>query len=309
MLSALVHFALRYRAVVVVVAAVLMAVGVWDSMRSPLDVFPEFAPPLVEIQVEAPGMSSEAVEQLVTIHVESAVNGLPHMTTMRSKSVQGLSAVQILFERGTDLFQARQMVGERMAAIAARLPAQARPPQLLPPLSSTSRVLHIGLAPKRKDQLKPSEPQLDQTDVSVAMKWIIEPRLLAVPGVANVSTYGLQHKQYQVLVKPETLRDHGLTLDQVRPALKQSAVYASAGFHDTPNQRLAIQYTTRIDKPSDLGASVVGYKKGQPVRLDEVATITVGNPPFIGEGVVNDEAGLLVVVEKFPWANTLDVTR
>src|SRR5262245_20430532 len=135
MLSRLVHFSLRYRGVVVIVASVLLLAGVWDSLHTPLDVFPEFAPPLVDIQVEAPGMSSEAVEQLVTIPVESAVNGLPRMTTIRSKSVQGLSQVVVLFERGTDLFQARQMVSERVAAIAGRLPQQARTPHVLPPLS------------------------------------------------------------------------------------------------------------------------------------------------------------------------------
>src|SRR2546428_13361353 len=122
MLSALVHFALRYRAVVVVVAAVLMAVGVWDSLRSPLDVFPEFAPPLVEVQVEAPGMSSEAVENLVTIPLESGLNGLPRMTALRPKSVQGLASIQVLFERGSNLFEARQMATERVAAAATPLP-------------------------------------------------------------------------------------------------------------------------------------------------------------------------------------------
>src|SRR3954469_5430965 len=120
MLSQLVYLALRFRGVVVVGALVLLLVGVADSLRSPLDVFPEFAPPMVEIQVEAPGMSSEAVENLVTIPLESAVNGLPRMTTLRSKSVQGLSSVQILFERGSDLFQTRQMVAERLASASSR---------------------------------------------------------------------------------------------------------------------------------------------------------------------------------------------
>jgi CzcA family heavy metal efflux pump len=309
MLSRLVHLSLRYRAVVVVAACVLLVAGVWDSYRTPLDVFPEFAPPLVDIQVEAPGMSSEAVEQLITIHIESAVNGLPRMTALRSKSVQGLSQTVVQFQPGTDIFQARQMVSERVAAVAQRLPQQAKAPHVLPPLSSTSRVLHIGLAPKKKDQLKPGEPVLDQTEISALMKWVIEPRLLAVPGVANVSTYGMHHKQYQVLVKPGDLRDRGVTLDQVKLALKQAALYVSAGFHDTPNQRLAIQFTSRIDKAADLANTVVGYHNGQPVRLGEIAELTTGNAPFIGEGVVNDEAGLFVVIEKFPWANTLDVTR
>src|SRR3954467_131612 len=122
MLRTLLQLSLRHRVAVVALAAALLAGGVWTALRTPLDVFPEFAPPLVEVQVEAPGMSSEAVENLVTVPLESALNGLPRMTTMRSKSVQGLAAVQMLFEPGSDLFQARQMVTERVAAAASRLP-------------------------------------------------------------------------------------------------------------------------------------------------------------------------------------------
>src|SRR5581483_2782322 len=144
MLSQLVHASLRFRAVVVIAAVVVLLAGVADALRSPLDVFPEFAPPLVEVQVEAPGMSSEAVENLVTLPLESALTGMPRMTTLRSKSVQGLSAVQLLFEPGSDIFHARQMVTERVAVVATRLPQQTKPPHVLPPLSSTSRVLHIG---------------------------------------------------------------------------------------------------------------------------------------------------------------------
>jgi Cu/Ag efflux pump CusA len=300
MLRSLVTGSLHNRFLVVLLAAALLGGGVLSALRSPLDVFPEFAPPLVE----APGMSSEAVEQLVTIPLESALNGLPQMTTLRSKSVQGLSSVQMLFEPGSDVFRARQMVSERVAVQATRLPQLARAPHIMPPLSSTSRVLKLGLTPK-----KGRVPPLDQTDVSVAMKWIIEPRLRAVAGVANVSTYGLHDRQYQILVKPADLRDHGLTLDQVRQVTKQAVVYGSAGFHDTPNQRLAIQHQTRVERFEDLGRTVIAHRKGEPILLGQVASLTTGNPPHIGEGIVNDEPGLLVVVEKFPWANTLEVTR
>jgi Cu/Ag efflux pump CusA len=165
MLRALVRLSLEYRGAVVVLAGVLFACGVVSALRAPLDVFPEFAPPLVEVQTEAPGMSSEAVERLVTIPLESFFNGVPQMTIMRSKSVQGESSIQMIFEQGTNLFQARQMVSERMGVAAARLPAQVRAPRLLPPLSSTSRTLKIGLTPKIVD----GKAALTQTDVSVLM--------------------------------------------------------------------------------------------------------------------------------------------
>jgi CzcA family heavy metal efflux pump len=314
MLRRLVELSLRHRVVVIVAAGVLLAAGVWVSLRSPLDVFPEFAPPLVEVQAEAPGMSSESVEQLVTIPLESALNGVPGMTTMRSKSVQGLASVQMIFEHGTDVLRARQLVSERVALVASRLPVQVRTPVVMPPLSSTSRTLKIGLTPKRGPD---GQPLCTVTDVSVAFKWIIEPRLRAVPGVANVSTYGVHDRQYQVQVKPEDLRAHGVTLDQVKKAAGQAVVYGSLGYHDSPNQRQAIQYQTVIKGPEDLAQTVVaspaqnGAPTGptSPIVLGQVATLTTGNPPFIGEGVVNDEQGPLVVVEKYPWANTLQVTR
>src|SRR3989440_5855868 len=172
MLRYLVQASLRYRFVVVIAAMAMIVVGVWSVQQTPLDVFPEFAPPLVEVQTEAPGMSSESVESLVTIPVENAVNGVPQMTVLRSKSVQGLSSVVMLFEPGTDLFKVRQMVAERVAEVKHQLPQQVGAPRLMPPLSSTSRVLHIGLTPKPKEKLKEGEPELDQTEVSVLMKWV-----------------------------------------------------------------------------------------------------------------------------------------
>ncbi len=308
MLRALVEASLKLRFVIVIAGIILLVYGGWTASRAPLDVFPEFAPPLVEVQTEAPGMSSEAVENLVTIPLEAALNGIPHMTTLRSKSVQGVSSVVMLFEHNTDLFKVRQMVSERVAVAATRLPVQAKSPHVMPPLSSTSRVLHIGLTPKRQEDRKPGEPILDQTEVSVLLRWVIEPRLLRVPGVANISTYGQHDKLFQVLVKPEEMRSHEVTLEQVKKALRDSVVHGSAGFHDTPNQRLAVQFSTKIKNPDDLGRIVVAHRNGAPIHLDQVATLTTGNPPFIGEGVIQDEAGLFVVVEKYPWANTLDVT-
>ncbi len=310
MLRSLVQASLRFRFVVVLAALALIVVGVYSIQHTPLDVFPEFAPPRVEVQTEAPGMSSESVESLVTIPLENAVNGVPQMTVLRSKSVQGLSSVVMLFDRDTDLFKVRQMVAERVAEVKHQLPQQVGTPRLMPPLSSTSRVLHIGLTAKPKEQLKPGEPELDQTDVSVLMKWVIGPRLLAVPGVANVSTYGLHDKQFQVLIKPQVLRDYGLTLEQVKAALKNGVIYGGLGYHVSPNQQIALHYITRIERQEDLKQIVVAHRKDTtPLLLGQVATIKPGNPLFIGDGVVNDRPGLFVVVEKFPWANTLQVTR
>src|SRR5262245_29960400 len=132
------------------------------------------------------------------------------------------------------------------------MPQQAGAPHVMPPLSSTSRVLKVGLTPKKPETLKPGEPKLSQAEVSVLMKWVVAPRLLAVPGVANVSTYGLQPLHYQVLVRPRDLRDHGVTLEQVRQAVRQAALYPSAGLHATPRPRPAIQHPSRAVNPAAL---------------------------------------------------------
>src|SRR5262245_7820227 len=306
MLRALVRFSLQQRFLVVAAACALVVAGAISIVDSPLDVFPEFAPPLVEVQVEAPGMSSESVERLITVPLEAALNGVPRMTVMRSKSVQGLSAIQLLFEQGSDLFRARQMVSERVTVEAVRLPKEAKPPRLLPPLSSTSRILKIGLTPKKKTD---GTAALTTTDISVLWKRVIEPRLRAVPGVANVSTYGVHERNFQILVDPAKMRDKRVTLDQIKLAVRRGVVLGSAGYHDTPNQRLAIQYATKLERFEDLGRTAVTPSSGEPVRLDQVARLAQGTPPSIGEGVIQDQVGLLVVVEKFPWSNTLQVTR
>jgi len=309
MLRGLVDLSLKQRYIAVVASVLLLVYGGWSALQAPLDVFPEFAPPLVEVQTEAPGMSSEAVESLISIPIESALNGIPHMTRLRSKSVQGVSQVDMLFERETDMVKVRQMVAERVAAVAGSLPAQAKAPIVMPPLSSTSRVLHIGLTPKKKSELEPGEPLLTQTDVSVLMRWVIEPRLKRVPGVANISTYGQHDKVFQVLVKPEMLRAHEVTLEQVKKAVRDSVGQGSAGFHDGKNQRIAVQYSSKVKAPADLANIVVAHRNGSAITLAQVADLQVGNHPFIGEGVIQDEAGLFVVIEKYPWANTLEVTR
>ncbi len=299
MIPWLVSTSLRFRVLVVAIAIVLMIAGVQTARVTPLDVFPEFAPPLVEIQTEAPGLSTEEVESLITVPLENALNGTAWLKTIRSKSVLGLSSVVLIFEEGTDLMQARQLVQERLAAEAGRLPAVARPPVMLSPLSSTSRVLKIGL----------SSATLSQMDMTILAKWTIRPRLMAIPGVANVAIWGQRDRQFQVLVDPDVLRAHEITLDAVVRAAGNATVVSAGGFVDTPNQRLAVRHWSPIQEPEDLARTIVAWRGGVALRLGDVAKITVGSPPPIGDAVINDGPGLLLIVEKQPWGNTLEVTR
>ncbi|HEX4132744.1 MAG TPA: efflux RND transporter permease subunit [Pirellulales bacterium] len=295
----LVSTSLRLRVLVIAASVVLIVVGVRTLETTPLDVFPEFAAPLVEVQTEAPGLSTEEVESLISMPLENALNGTPWLKTIRSKSVLGLSSVVLIFQTGTDLIRARQLVQERLATEASRLPAVARPPVVLSPLSSTSRVLKIGM----------TSTKLSQMDMTILARWTIRPRLMSIPGVANVAIWGQRDRQLQVLVDPERLRAHSITLGTVERAATEATSLVGGGFVDTPNQRLAVRQLVGVRTAEELGDAIVDYRGSSPLRLRDVATVVEGFPPPIGDAVINDVPGLLLIVEKQPWGNTLDVTR
>jgi CzcA family heavy metal efflux pump len=295
----LVATALRLR-VAVVVLALGFALAAWRVVRvAPFDVFPEFAPPLAEIQTEAPGLSTEEVEALITLPIEQDLNGTPFLETIRSKSVLGLSSVVLIFQRGTDIHRARQFVSERLARLGTTLPAVARPPVLLSPLSSTSRVLKIGL----------SSTTLSQTELTTLARWTIRPRLIAVPGVANVAIWGQRDRQLQVLVDPDRLAANGVGLAEVTAAAGAAVAVEGGGFIDLPNQRMAVSQRPTVAAAADLAQAVVTSRKGASITLGDVADVVEGNAPPIGDAVIDDGPGLLLIVEKQPWGNTLEVTR
>ena len=299
MLSALIANSVRLRVVVLAAGVVLLVVGARSVRHSPLDVFPEFAPPLVEIQTEAPGLSTEEVESLVTVPIENALTGIARVKTVRSKSVLGLSQVVLVLEGGADPLRVRQMVQERVAAETPRLPSVARPPVILQPLSSTSRVMKIGVWSNT----------LSQRDLTEVILWTVRPKLMSVAGVANVAVWGQRDKQFQVLVDPDRLRANNVTLDQVTRAAGDAVVLQDGGFVDTPNQRLAVRHLSPVLDPEDLARTVVDFRGGAPVRLGDVTDVRIGSPPPIGNAIINDGPGLLLIVEKQPDANTLELTR
>ena len=291
--------ALRLRVAVVVLTIVLLIIGSRIVSRTRFDVFPEFAPPLVEVQTEVPGLSTSDVEVLVTVPIENALNGVSWLKEVRSKSVLGLSSVVLYFEEGTDIMAARQLVQERLTQLAERLPAVAKSPVILSPLSSTSRVLKIGM----------SSEKVSQMDMTTIAKWTIRPRLMAIPGVANVAIWGQRDRQIQVLVDPYHLAAHDVSADDLVRTTRDAVEIGGGGFIDTPNQRLAVAHTLSVRSPEDLRPVPVALRKGAVLRLGDLADLTVGYPPPIGDAVINDEPGLLLIVEKQPWGNTLEVTR
>jgi CzcA family heavy metal efflux pump len=295
----LVATSLRLRVLVLALAVWVVVVGTRTLQHAPMDVFPEFAPPLVEIQTEAPGLSTAEVEALVTVPLEASLNGTAWLKTIRSKSVLGLSSVVLIFQDGTDLLKARQLVQERLLTVAAHLPAVAHPPVILSPLSSTSRLLKIGLW----------SDKLSQMDLTLLAKWTIRPRVMSIPGVANVAIWGQRDRQLQVLVEPDRLRANDVTLDAVITAAGKATSLEAGGFIDTPNQRLAVTHRPAIATAADLKPVAVATRGGAILRLGDVAEVVEGHPAPIGDAVINDRPGLLLIVEKQPWGNTLEVTR
>ena len=291
--------ALRQRVAVLAVAVAVMVLGVSAVQRSRIDAFPEFAPPRVEIQTEAPGLSSVEVETLVTRPIEDALTGTPMGSGLRSKSVLGLSSVVVLFDEGTDLFAARQLVQERVGLAVRQLPSVARAPVILSPTSSTSRVLKVGL----------SSDAMSLIELSELARWTIRPRLMAISGVANVAVWGERPRQLQALVDPDRLRAHGLWLPEVIAAMSAAIDPTSGGFIDGPNQRLAVSHVGMAHDAETLARAPVAFRGGTTLRLGDVARVVEGHPPLIGDAVINGGPGLLLIVEKQPQGNTVAITE
>jgi CzcA family heavy metal efflux pump len=310
MMRWIVASSLKFRFVVLAAAGIVMAVGFTQLRGVPVDVFPEFAPPKVEIQTISWGLNSAEVESLVTVPLEEALNGVPGLDVIRSKSVPDLSSITLFFEAGTDLLEARQVVSERVATVTPTLPNWASPPVMLQPLSSTSRVMKIGL----------TSDEVSLTDLSVLAYWKIRARLLRVPGVANVPIWGERLAQRHVQVDPALLQEHGVTVSQVMEAtadaldagllrFSDGATIGRGGFVDTPNQRLSVRHVLPLLGPRDLAQVVIEERPGGPLLLQDVANLVRTHQPLIGDAVINDGPGLMLIVEKLPWGNTLEVTQ
>ncbi|MEZ4862293.1 MAG: efflux RND transporter permease subunit [Caldilineaceae bacterium] len=312
-LHAIVALSLRYRYLMAFIAVLLIVFGVAQVRALPIDVFPEFAPPQVEVQTPCLGLSAEEVEELVTAPMEEAFAGLPGLDIMRSKSVEQLSSIKLIFKRGTDLMEARQALQERLSLVVPTLPTWAAPPNMLPPLSSTARTMKIGI---RSDTVS-------VVDLSMITYWTIRERLLRVPGVANVAIWGERIDIPTVRVDPEQLKAKDVSVTEVMQAMSDSldsgmvlysegAVIGTGGYLDTADQRLPIHYQSAVQSEADLGRIPLNGRvgaDGAPMRINDVATVARDTWPMIGDAVVNGGEGLLLIVEKFPWANTVAVTN
>ena len=308
-MRSIVNSSLQYRFLVIIIAGVLMVSGLNQARTMPVDVLPEFSPPFVEIQTEAPGLSAKEVEDIVTLSLESSMlAGVPWLESIHSRSMPGLSSIFLYFEPGTDINRARQLVGERIALSAVLLPSVSKKPVMIQPLSSANRFMIVGLSAK----------DMSLMDLSVLARWTIAPRLMGVPGVAHVAVWGNRDRQLQVLVDPEQLQAQGVSLDQIISTagnalwvspltFLEASSPGTGGFIDTPNQRLSVWHVLPISSAEELGEVAVEGTDG--LLLKDVAQVVENHQPLIGDAVINDTANLLLVIEKLPGMNTLEVTR
>jgi len=308
MMNSIVKSSLKFQFLVITIAIALMAFGFTQFRGMPVDVLPEFSPPYVEIQTEALGLSAEEVEQMITVPMEQdLLAGVAWLDVIRSESVPGLSSVLVYFEPGTDIYRARQMVTERMAQAAVGLPHVSQPPTMIQPLSSQSRFMVVGL----------SSQELSLIEMSVLARWTIAPQLMGVPGVAHVAIWGNRDRQLQVQVDPEQLQEAGITLDQVVSttgnalwvsplSFLEASTPGTGGFIDTPNQRLNVWHVLPISSAEDLAKVPV---EGTSLLLGDVAKVVEDHPLLIGDALINENPNVLLVIEKLPGVNTLEVTR
>lgn len=299
MLTAIVRFSLRFRGIVIALSCALLGYGVYSITVSQYDVFPEFAPPEAVIQTEAAGLSPEQVEVLVTQPIESAINGVPAIAGLRSGSIQGLSVITVIFRTGSDIYRDRQVVAERLSALSGRIPAGVHLPVLTPLTSSTSIVLAVGLTSQKQSLMT----------IRTVADWTVLPRVLAVPGVAKVSTFGGEIKQVQIQFDLERLAQHNLSVEDLLAAARRAIGIRGAGFIDTPNQRIVLQTEGQTTSSAQLARAVLLQQNGANLTLGDVAHVVDAPQPPIGAASVMGQPAVMLMVSSQYGANTLEVTR
>lgn len=297
MLNRIIQWALHNRLLVMVAAIALLIYGGIEALRTPVDVFPDLTAPTVTVLTESHGLAPEEVESLVTLPIESAMNGTTGVYRVRSNSAIGISIVYVEFEFETDIFRARQLVTEKLQQV--RLPAGVSPPVLGPISSTMGEIMEISITSKTTSPM----------ELRSIADWTVRPRLLGVPGVSQVMIIGGERKQFQVLVDPAKLADHGLTLKQVEEAVAASNANASGGFLERPNEEFLIRGRARVYTPEDLANSVITVRDGAPVLIKNVATVQAGPTLKRGDGSFNGQPAVVATIQKQPNANTLEVTR
>ena len=297
MLNTIVKWSIAQRWLIVI-ASLLISLWGWRVLgQMPLDVFPAFAPPQVEIQADAPGLAPEEVESLVTRPIESAINGTPGLESLRSSSAVGIASVKAVFNLSTDIYRARQLVTERLQRVQSILPKGVGQPEILPvssPLGWTVKYAFSGN---------------DMMEVWRAVNWDVRNRLLAVPGVSNVFLYGGDERQYQVLINPDKLKEFNVSVADVTKAVQNSNANVPGGFLISPDREMLVRGIGRIESVEQLQKSAIKAINGAPVLLEQVADVKIAPALRRGDGLFRGKRALILTVTKQPVADTPTVVK
>ncbi|MEW6072902.1 MAG: efflux RND transporter permease subunit [Planctomycetota bacterium] len=308
MVNLLIRWSLAHRVPLLFLAGLLVVVGVFVTVRMPVDVFPDLTAPTVTVIVEGHGISPKEMETQVTFPIEAAVNGAPDVRRVRSGTAVGIAVVWVEFEWGTDIYRARQTVAERLAAVAGSLPPQVEPPKLAPASSVMGEILFLSL----------TSPSHSLLELRTAATTQVRRRLLSIAGVSQVTPIGGDTKQYQVVLSPERLRAFGLSPVEVALALAETNENVAAGVLVTGPQETIVEGMGRARTPEDIGKTVVALRDDTPVRVADLGTVAVGPAFKRGVGSASRrgpnwepviEPGVIVAIQKQPGANTLELTK
>lgn len=300
MLNGIIKSALENRLLVIAITCLIFVYGIWVMLTLPIDVFPDLNRPTVTILTEAGGLAPEEVETLVTFPIETLLNGAPGVERVRSQSGIGLSVITVEFKWGTDIYIDRQLVAEKLSLAREQLPQEVTP--VLAPISSIMGEIMLVSVRSKSGETSP-------LDIRTLADWTIRPRLLSIPGIAQVTNIGGGVKQYQALVSPEKLKQFNITIDQIAEALKNSNANTTGGFVDAQSQEYLIRNIARFNSLDELKNTVVVYRGGIPIKLGEVATVEFGAKIKRGDGGTDAKAAVIMAISKQPGADTLALTN
>ena len=298
-MNRLIHWSLANRQIVLTLALAVVLGGTLVAVRMPVDVFPDLTAPTVTVLTEAHGMATQEVETLITFPLEAAVNGAAGVRRVRSSSATGISVVWVEFAWGTDMYQARQVVNEKLQLTRAVLPPHVEPPILAPVSSIMGEIMLVSLTSAQHSPL----------ELRSTADWRVRRRLLSIPGVSQVVPIGGGVKQYQVLLSPERMAAYGLSLTEVTEAVRLTNQNTSAGFYVDGGQEYLIHGVGRVRQAADIAQTVIALRDEQPVFLHQVAEVRVGPALKRGEGAVQGKPAVILSLHKQPGANTLALTQ
>ncbi len=299
LLNSVVRFSLRFRGIIIALSILFIGYGIYTLTQAKFGVFPEFAPPQAVIQTEAPGLSPEQVEVLVTQPIENTLNGIVGISSLRSKSIQGISVVTATFKEGSNIYIDRQFVTERLATLAGQLPAGVKQPEMTPLVPSTGLTLVIGLTSSEKTPMQ----------LRTFADWILRRRLLSVPGVANVTVFGGEVKQFQIQVHPDRLIKYNLSIEEVLTAAKRATAVEGSGFIENNNQRIVLQTEGQSITAAGLAKTIIVHKNNLNITLGDIADVVIAPEPPIGGATIEGKTGIMLMIYGQYGTNTLEVTK